>query len=110
MLRRVTSTASNLSAMDPVAWTCSETEVEMVAALPWICWMDWAMPWMSCCTCWEDFLRRFTWATISSMALVVPSERALTSWATTLKDRPWVPARAASMLALRASSLVWEAI
>ncbi|MFK4572295.1 hypothetical protein ABIF94_003731 [Bradyrhizobium ottawaense] len=47
---------------------------------------------------------------ISPVALAVCSASALTSEATTAKPRPASPARAASMVALRARRLVWPAI
>jgi hypothetical protein len=47
---------------------------------------------------------------ISASALVVCAASALTSWATTAKPRPASPARAASIVALSASKLVWLAI
>ena len=50
------------------------------------------------------------WVPISSVALAVWAASALTSWATTAKPLPASPARAASMVALRASRLVCSAI
>ncbi len=47
---------------------------------------------------------------ISSVARAVWAERAFTSAATTAKPRPAAPARAASIVALRASRLVWPEI
>ncbi len=55
--------------------------------------------WMSC-----------TWALMSPVALAVCCASVLTSDATTAKPRPAAPARAASMVALSASSEVCEAI
>ena len=51
-----------------------------------------------------------TWAAISSVALLLCPARVLTSEATTAKPLPASPARAASMVALRASRLVCSAI
>ncbi len=50
------------------------------------------------------------WPVISSVALAVWPASSLTSAATTAKPRPASPARAASMVALSASRLVWLAI
>ena len=50
------------------------------------------------------------WAPISSVALEVWVARFFTSAATTAKPLPASPARAASMVALSASRLVWSAI
>ncbi len=50
------------------------------------------------------------WARMSSVACDVCVASDLTSDATTAKPRPASPARAASMVALRASRLVWLAI
>ena len=47
---------------------------------------------------------------ISPVALAVCSASAFTSEATTAKPRPASPARAASMVALSASRLVWPAM
>ena len=52
----------------------------------------------------------FTRARISSVALAVWADRVFTSAATTAKPRPASPARAASMVALSASRLVWAEI
>jgi hypothetical protein len=49
-------------------------------------------------------------APISPVALAVWPARDLTSLATTAKPRPASPARAASIVALSASRLVWLAI
>src|SRR5262249_35815008 len=51
-----------------------------------------------------------TWAAISPVALAVWPASDLTSEATTAKPLPASPARAASMVALSASRLVWPAI
>ena len=51
-----------------------------------------------------------TCAEISSVAFAVWLASAFTSEATTAKPRPDSPARAASMVALSASRLVWAAI
>ena len=51
-----------------------------------------------------------TWPAISSVALAVCPASDLTSEATTAKPLPASPARAASMVALSASRLVWPAI
>src|SRR5213079_1928524 len=51
-----------------------------------------------------------TWLAISSVALAVWLASDLTSEATTAKPRPASPARAASIVALSASRLVWPAI
>ena len=50
-----------------------------------------------------------TWRVISSVARAVCPARSFTSAATTAKPRPASPARAASMVALRASRLVCPA-
>ena len=50
------------------------------------------------------------WAAISSVARAVCAASDFTSEATTAKPRPASPARAASMVALSASRLVWPAI
>src|SRR4029453_840845 len=47
---------------------------------------------------------------ISSVAPAVWLARLLTSWATTAKPRPASPARAASIVALRARRFVWPAM
>ena len=47
---------------------------------------------------------------MSTVALWVCCDRVLTSAATTANPLPASPARAASMVALRASRFVWEAI
>ena len=47
---------------------------------------------------------------MSSVARAVWLARLFTSWATTAKPRPASPARAASMVALSASKLVWPAM
>ena len=49
-------------------------------------------------------------AVMSSVARAVWVARLFTSWATTAKPRPASPARAASMVALSASRLVWPAM
>ena len=49
-------------------------------------------------------------AVMSSVARAVWLARLFTSWATTAKPRPASPARAASMVALSASRLVWPAM
>ena len=50
------------------------------------------------------------WPAMSSVALAVCTASVLTSDATTAKPRPASPARAASMVALSASRLVWPAM
>ncbi len=47
---------------------------------------------------------------MSSVARAVWAARLFTSWATTAKPRPASPARAASMVAFKASKLVWPAM
>jgi hypothetical protein len=55
---------------------------------------------------WNESIRPRIW----SVERAVWSARRLTSLATTAKPRPASPARAASMVAFRASRWVWEAI
>src|SRR5688500_20205552 len=59
---------------------------------------------------WVSFWIAPTWLAISSVALAVWLARFFTSEATTAKPLPASPARAASMVALRASRFVWLAM
>ena len=68
------------------------------------------MPLMAATASLDEFWIDETWAPIWSVALAVCSARLLTSDATTAKPRPASPARAASIVALSASKLVWLAI
>ncbi len=72
----------------------------MVAEIPWI---DSTVPPVASCI-------PAIWAASSSVAAAVRLARDLTSEATTAKPLPASPARAASIVALSASRLVWLAM
>jgi len=78
------------AAISPMAAPCSSTALAMAMAISAI----WSM------------MREMSLMAPTLSAVAVWAASALTSWATTAKPRPASPARSASMVALRARSLV----
>ena len=97
-------------AISRVAEPCSSTAEAMVVVISLIRRMVPVMPLMALTALPVTACIWLTWAWMSSVALAVWLARFLTSEATTAKPLPASPARAASMVALRASRLVCEAI
>src|SRR6266702_3267341 len=97
-------------AISAVALLCSSMEAAMTRLMLETSSMVLTMPSIAetafCVAPWISVI----WALISSVAFAVCDARALTSEATTAKPRPASPARAASMVALSASRLVWPAM
>ena len=99
-----------LRAISRVASPCWSIAVEMPAVISLIWAMVSVMPPIEATASLVEACIAATWAEISSVAFAVWLASALTSEATTAKPRPDSPARAASMVALSASRLVWAAI
>ena len=93
-----------------VAAPCSSTAAAMVEAISDIRPMVSPISLMAPTDSWvAAWMPDICWL-ISPVAFAVCSASAFTSDATTAKPRPASPARAASMVALRASRLVWPAM
>ncbi len=106
----VSETCSKLRAISWVAALCSVTAEAMATAISFTCVTVWAMPWMaSAVRSATDWIAEIC-PPISSVALPVCCASVFTSEATTAKPLPASPARAASIVALRASRLVWLAM
>ena len=104
---RGSATAREISRVDE---PCSATADEIVLAMSPISPIVVAMPPMAWTASPETDCISLIWAAISSVALAVWLARLLTSDATTAKPLPASPARAASIVALRARRLVCSAI
>ena len=116
--------AAMLAAMEPepvAAWlamrpmslvtaVCSSTEAAMAFWLALTRWMVWVIEEIALVTSPEPVSMSWTEALTAWVALAASWARPLTSSATTAKPRPYSPACADSMVALRASSRVWIAI
>ena len=101
---------ATLRTISCVAAPCSSTAAAIVAATPLISRMRPAIPPIAPTVCPVTPWICAIWWLISSVALAVWLASSLTSAATTAKPRPASPARAASMVALRARRLVWPAM
>ena len=103
----VSSTAAviivTVCACSSIAWRMRSAEVCTSSTVPWIEPLA-STVWRV--ACWIAVIL----AVMSSVARAVCEARLFTSWATTAKPRPASPARAASMVALRARRLVWPAM
>ncbi|MNT31454.1 hypothetical protein D3C72_1672880 [compost metagenome] len=99
-----------LAAISRVAADCSSTAPAMAEAMSATLRMVSVMLPMAPTEVWVADCMAETWDEISCVARAVWSDRLFTSEATTAKPLPASPARAASMVAFRASSLVWPAM
>jgi len=99
-----------LRAISRVAPPCCSTAVEIETVISLICEMVSVMPPIEATASLVEACIAATCDEISSVAFAVWLASAFTSDATTAKPRPESPARAASIVALSASRLVWAAI
>jgi hypothetical protein len=110
MLRAISvlppAASARLRPISLVVVVCSSTALAMVCWYSWI-WamMVWIWPMASTAPCVPRWMASMRWP-ISSVAPAVCLASSLTSLATTAKPLPASPARAASMVAFRASRLV----
>ena len=99
-LREISCVAAPCSSTAAAIVDAISDSRSMVPLIAWIAFTDsWVAPWILV-ICWP----------ISPVAFAVCSASAFTSEATTANPRPASPARAASMVALSASRLVWPAM
>ena len=114
MVELIESAASAVSSTAAViivtVWACSSIAWRMRSAEVWtsstVAWIEPLASTVWRVACWIAVIL----AVMSSVARAVWLARLFTSCATTAKPRPASPARAASMVALRASRLVWPAM
>ena len=99
-----------LRAISCVAAPCSSTAAAIVVAISFTELMVAAISWMAPTDSFVAFWIAVICWPISSVAFAVWVARLLTSAATTAKPLPASPARAASIVALSASRLVWLAM